>query len=48
MFDWTCGVELEYGNVSLDCKLTGGATWNDKDNTVVSSTGIANDPKGVL
>ena len=48
MFDWTCGVELEYGNVSLDCKLPGGATWNDKDNTVVSSTGIANDPKGVL
>ena len=48
MFDWTCGVELEYGNVSLDCKLPGGAVWNDKDNTVVSSTGIANDPKGVL
>lgn len=47
--EWTCGVELEYGNVDRTIEnLPGGAKWNDLDNTCVSSTGIANDPKGKL
>jgi hypothetical protein len=46
--DFSYGVELEYGNSSRLCKLPEGAFWNDKDNTCVSSTGIANDPLGKL
>jgi hypothetical protein len=42
------GVELEYGNSYRFCELPVGAVWNDKDNTCVSSTGIANDPQGLL
>jgi hypothetical protein len=46
--DFTYGVELEYGDVYRFCDLPEGAQWNDKDNTCVSSTGIANDPFGKL
>ena len=46
--NWTNGVELEYGNCSVKSPLPEGAKWNTMDNTVVSSTGIANDPKGDL
>lgn len=42
------GVELEYGDSNRHCSLPEGAQWNDKDNTCVSSTGIANDPVGEL
>lgn len=45
---WTYGVELEYGNCGRHSVLPDGAKWNDKDNTCVSSTGIANDPLGKL
>lgn len=45
---FTYGVELEYGNCLYGQQLPGGAKWNDQDNTCVSSTGIANDPRGVL
>jgi hypothetical protein len=45
---WSYGVELEYGNSYRFCKLPEGASWNNKDNTCVSSTGIANDPDGKL
>ncbi len=51
MFDvnsFTYGVELEYGNCYRFAELPDGAQWNDKDNTCVSSTGIANDPLGLL
>jgi len=46
--DWSYGVELEYGDCYRFGELPKGASWNDKDNTVVSSTGIANDPSGKL
>ena len=46
--DFSYGVELEYGNCSRKSKLPEGASWNFLDNTCVSSTGIANDPKGEL
>ena len=46
--DFTYGVELEYGNCYRFNQLPEGAKWNDKDNTCVSSTGIANDPAGLL
>ena len=42
------GVELEYGDVHYGAQLPAGAQWNDKDNTCVSSTGIANDPDGKM
>ena len=45
---FTYGSELEYGNVDRKQELPDGASWNNQDNTVVSSTGIANDPLGVL
>ena len=45
---FTYGVELEYGNCYRHAPLPDGAVWNAKDNTCVSSTGIANDPDGVL
>jgi len=45
---FTYGVELEYGNCYRFNELPEGAKWNDKDNTCVSSTGIANDPSGEL
>lgn len=46
--DFSYGVELEYGNCDRTTNLPDGATWNLKDNTCVSSTGIANDPQGKL
>jgi hypothetical protein len=46
--DWSYGVELEYGDSYRFCELPEGAQWNDKDNTCVSTTGIANDPDGKL
>jgi hypothetical protein len=46
--DFTYGVELEYGDSYRFGKLPEGAQWNDKDNTCVSTTGIANDPLGLL
>ena len=42
------GVELEYGNSYRFTVLPDGAQWNDKDNTCVSSTGVANDPVGKI
>jgi len=45
---FTYGVELEYGDSNRHSVLPDGAKWNDKDNTCVSSTGIANDPEGKL
>lgn len=43
------GVELEYGNCERRLKnLPNNAQWNNMDKTCVSSTGIANDPKGEL
>jgi hypothetical protein len=45
---FTYGAELEYGNCYRFADLPDGAQWNDKDNTCVSSTGIANDPLGKL
>ena len=46
--DWSYGVEHEWGNVSRKIELPGGNSWNFDDNTCVSTTGIANDPKGEL
>lgn len=46
--NFTYGVELEFGNCDRRQSLPDGATWNVKDNTCVSSPGIANDPKGIL
>ena len=46
--EYSYGVELEYGNCDRLADLPDGAKWNDKDNTCVSSTGIANDPVGKL
>lgn len=45
---WSYGVEHEWGNVSRKVNLPDYASWNFEDNTCVSSTGIANDPKGEL
>jgi len=45
---FTYGVELEYGDSYRFNELPTGAKWNDKDNTCVSTTGIANDPLGEL
>jgi hypothetical protein len=43
----TYGAELEFGNCKIGSPLPEGASWNDQDYTCVSSTGIANDPKGI-
>lgn len=45
---FTFGVELEYGNASTKNPLPPGNVWNHKDYTIVSSTGVANDPLGEL
>lgn len=44
----TFGAEYEYGDIDRTGKLPEGLTWNKKDYSIVSSTGIANDPKGLL
>lgn len=41
----TYGAEYEFGDVWLT-DLPDGLSWNTKDYSIVSSTGIANDPKG--
>ena len=46
--EFSYGVELEYSDCYRFCDLPNGATWNDKDNTIVNSNGIANDPKGIV
>jgi hypothetical protein len=46
--DWTYGVEHEWGNCSRKVELPEGNSWNFDDNTCVSTTGIANDPKAEL
>lgn len=46
--NWSYGVELEYGNVDRRIELPDDAQWNFLDNTCVSSTGIANDPRGEI
>lgn len=43
----TYGAEYEFGDVYLT-NLPQGLSWNRKDYSIVSSTGIANDPKGKL
>lgn len=40
------GMELEYGDIWRNRDLPEGLSWNSKDYSIVSSTGIANDPKG--
>lgn len=44
----TFGAEYEFGDVDRSGVLPQGLSWNTKDYSIVSSTGIANDPKGVL
>ena len=44
----TFGMELEYGDIWRNGELPSGLSWNAKDYSIVSSTGIANDPKGLL
>jgi len=44
----TFGAEYEYGDIWRDRQLPTGLSWNAKDYSVVSSTGIANDPKGLV
>jgi hypothetical protein len=41
----TVGVEYEFGDI-WRTELPSGLSWNEKDYSIVSSTGIANDPKG--
>ena len=41
----TYGAEYEFGDI-YRTELPHGLTWNEKDYSIVSSTGIANDPKG--
>jgi hypothetical protein len=41
----TFGAEYEFGDIWRS-DLPQGLTWNEKDYSIVSSTGIANDPKG--
>ncbi|MEN6369497.1 MAG: hypothetical protein ABFD77_07360, partial [Thermotogota bacterium] len=45
---FTYGVELEYADVKFGNPLPNGCAWNTKDNTIVNSNGIANDPLGKL
>jgi len=45
---FTYGVELEYADVYRFNELPKGNQWNTQDNTVVNSTGIANDPYGKI
>ena len=42
---WTYGAEYEFGDIKRT-ELPEGLSWNTKDYSIVSSTGIANDPKG--
>lgn len=44
----TYGMELEFGDIWRDRDLPDGLSWNKKDYSIVSSTGIANDPKGLV
>ena len=44
----TYGAEFEFADIRRDSELPAGASWNKKDYSIVSSTGIANDPKGKL
>ena len=43
----TYGAEYEFGDIERTT-LPEGLTWNTKDYSIVSSTGIANDPKGEI
>lgn len=43
----TYGAEYEFGDI-YRTELPYGLTWNEKDYSIVSSTGIANDPKGLV
>jgi hypothetical protein len=45
--DVTFGAEYEFGDI-YRTELPYGLTWNEKDYSIVSSTGIANDPKGLV
>lgn len=44
----TFGAEYEFGDIWRSRDLPTGLSWNTKDYSVVSSTGIANDPKGLV
>ena len=44
----TFGAEYEFGDIWRNRELPSGLSWNTKDYSVVSSTGIANDPKGLV
>jgi hypothetical protein len=43
----TFGAEYEFGDI-YRTELPHGLSWNEKDYSIVSSTGIANDPKGLV
>ena len=43
----TFGAEYEFGDIWRNRDLPRGLAWNKKDYSIVSSTGIANDPKGL-
>lgn len=43
----TFGAEYEFGDIWRSKSLPEGLQWNTKDYSIVSSTGIANDPKGI-
>lgn len=45
---FTYGLELEYADVLVGSDLPAECYWNDKDYSIVNSSGIANDPKGKL
>lgn len=44
----TFGAEYEFGDIWRNRELPEGLQWNGKDYSIVSSTGIANDPKGLV
>lgn len=46
--DWSYGSEHEWADVKYGDPLPEGCSWNDKDNTVMNSNGVANDPQGKL
>jgi protein-tyrosine phosphatase len=43
--NFTYGLELEYADVLVGSDLPAGCCWNDRDYSIVNSSGIANDPK---
>lgn len=48
MNGWTYGAEHELADIPRNAPLPAGWGWDVKDNTIVNSNGIANDPRGKL